>query len=713
MKKQSLNGIWNYRIGKGQFTEREVPFSALPVGHSECQRRFDLIEKSDRVLLRFDGITYFARVTLNGKMLGEMLAYCEYTFDITDTVREKDNLLTVELEDISPEFGPTEGWGNYGGITRGVSLIYTASTYIDNVFFKTSLKNGYKDAEYRVELSKNGSDCCEYSVALSFDGITVDEYRVKDGEKAPLRTLSDVHLWSPDTPCLYELTVKLFVNGTEVDAYTENVGFREFSHNRHRFMLNGEELFLQGVCRHEMYGDYGHTVPTELIEKDLRQIKETGSNYVRLVHYPHCKETLEICDRIGLMVSEEPGLWWSDTSNPAVSTGALEVMRRTVIRDRNHPSIVFWLCFNECEFTEQYLIDSARVCRENDDTRLVSGANCMSNEDTLKYYNICGFDFYTMHPYSRTIDRSLESARVLHDKPLMFTEWGGYHVYDNPHLFTDFVNAMYGLYRQNSDEGALAGASFWYWAEVTDFSRGRPACIDGTLKEALVDKQRKPTMIYRYFCEAWKNARIETPDTSLYEYTALDTIDKKAFTCTVTPDMSAVFERANAVILPKFTHMRKHKVTVGPFLQREEIKGMSLVPNMLTLGNELSYKGNVNTDCITLIGMTSLINGYPIAGEYGEEIARICVRSVDGDIERFVIRNGVDVTHAFTSIGSSKINPCAEKAKRFAELSYDKNFENYCINRLDLKLSGVKQVESIVLEAVADGYDILIYGIFG
>lgn len=59
------------------------------------------------------------------------------------------------------------------------------------------------------------------------------------------------------------------------------------------------------------------------------------------------------------------------------------------------------------------MIDSARVCRENDPTRLVSGANCMSDEDTLIYYQLCGFDFYTMHPYSQTIDRAKHSAAVL------------------------------------------------------------------------------------------------------------------------------------------------------------------------------------------------------------------------------------------------------------------------------------------------------------
>lgn len=61
-----------------------------------------------------------------------------------------------------------------------------------------------------------------------------------------------------------------------------------------------------------------------------------GANFVRLVHYPHHKAIIGIADSIGLMVSEEPGLWWSDLNDDKVIQPALEVMRYTVLRDRNN-----------------------------------------------------------------------------------------------------------------------------------------------------------------------------------------------------------------------------------------------------------------------------------------------------------------------------------------------------------------------------------------
>jgi hypothetical protein len=712
MKIQPLNGTWQYRIGGGRLRRQEVPFSALPVGHSECVRSFDLCCEGRRVFLRFDGIAYHATVTLNGQTVGEMLPYCEYTFDVTDTVKEQGNHLLVSLEDISPAFGPSAGWGNYGGITRGVSLLYAEESYIDDVFFHAVLQNGYRDADYTVELTAGGEMRGLFRVTLSLDGKTVDSYTVPVREPPVMRRVRGVQLWSPESPVLYELTVELLDGERVLDTNTCAVGFRELACNRHRFLLNGKELFLQGVCRHETVADYGHTVPYAVVEADMRRIKGSGCNYVRLVHYPHSKDVLEIADRLGLMVSEEPGLWWSDTADPAVSAGSLEVLRRTILRDRNHPSIVFWLCFNECRLTEQFLLDAVRVSRENDPYRLVSGANCMSPEETLQYYNRCSFDFYTMHPYAPDLGRTVEAARVLHDKPLLLTEWGGYFVYDNPHLLSDFIHGMYKLYLANGDEGALAGACFWYWAEVYDCGRARPACYNGVLKEALVDRQGNPTLIYEPFCRAWREAKRSERAEELYAYQAYDRLDKKPMRGAGGALYGDMLVRASRGVIPAITNMRGHLVTVGPRLQKEEQPGVALIPFVLAEGSPVTFTGDGVSDTVTLLGAVCVPGGYPVSGTYGEVLATVTVTDEKGVTEHFVLRNGIEITTAFTTLGSSRIDPQAERATRFASFSYDKNFENYIMNRLDLRLSATRRIRTVELCSTGPGDDLLLYGVF-
>jgi beta-glucuronidase len=244
---------------------------------------------------------------LNGVTLGEMLPYSEYQFDVTEILKQKGNTLTVVLEDINREFGPSNGWENYGGIIRDVYIELRDKNYIENVFFKSRLCDRYSNADISVDISaKCPSDAC-FQIELLLDGESVFSYTQKSGETVTAR-VNGVRLWSPDAPNLYLLKVSLVYGDEICDVYTSSVGFREFSCDRHRFILNGKHLFLKGVCKHEMVGDSGHCPSIAEMENDMRMIKEMGCNFVRLVHYPHNKRILDIADKLGLMVSEEPGL---------------------------------------------------------------------------------------------------------------------------------------------------------------------------------------------------------------------------------------------------------------------------------------------------------------------------------------------------------------------------------------------------------------------
>ena len=707
MLKKSLNGIWQYRVGKGKFEEKTVPFSSSPVGHFECVKHFDLEQTAHSVFLKFYGITYYAKVFLNNIEVGEMLPYSEYQFDITEIVKDEDNILLLEMEDISPLFGPTAGWENFGGIVRDVELLFGSETYIEDVFFHSILLNDYKDAEFVVETKSNNNNGI-FNIKLLDNEEIVAEYNQLASEETIKNTISDVLLWSPDAPNLYTLCVNLLIDDVIVDSYTSEVGFREFVCDNHHFLLNGKPLFIKGVCKHEMFADNGHSPTEEQMRFDMQMIKDTGCNFVRLVHYPHNKKVLEIADEIGLMVSEEPGLWWSDTSKEEVKNGSLEVLRRTILRDRNHPSVVFWLSFNECKFTVEYLIASAEVCKKYDPTRLVSGANCMSNEDTLKYYNLCAFDFYTMHPYAQTMDRAKESAKILNDKPLLFTEWGGHFVYDNPKLLGEFMEEMYELYENPNEEGALAGAAFWEWSEINDYNRGGPACIDGALKEGLVDKYRNPTLIYSAFRDALekmgKRVNTEFWVETHKQITGKNIIErngnKEKFDDVINSikDAEAISDKS-----------RKRKLDFGPMLSG--VNNILGIPYVIDDEKILSFNINEFTKSISLIGMVSLLKGYPLSGEYGEEVAEVNLEYENGKQTKVILQNGVHITTVFETNDSSRINPIAELSERILTFGYNKNFERYIINRFEIPTDNELTLKNISITSKNNGYALLIYGI--
>jgi len=102
-------------------------------------------------------------------------------------------------------------------------------------------------------------------------------------------------------------------------------------------------------------------------------IEFDADNFIRLVHYPHSRYTIEYAAKIGLMVSEEPGLWWHRMADPFVKKCALEIMRRTVLRDRSNPAVVAWLFFNECPLggAMDYLRRGYAMCRSRIDATAV------------------------------------------------------------------------------------------------------------------------------------------------------------------------------------------------------------------------------------------------------------------------------------------------------------------------------------------------------
>src|SRR5262249_6685246 len=120
-----------------------------------------------------------------------------------------------------------------------------------------------------------------------------------------------LELWSPEDPNLYELRAHVkTVNG--VDRWRCRTGFREIKAQGRIFLLNGQRLVMNGICRHDTWKDQGFTLSRRQQEQDMRMIKAMGCNFVRLVHYPHDRRIVELAEELGLLISEEPGFWNMD-----------------------------------------------------------------------------------------------------------------------------------------------------------------------------------------------------------------------------------------------------------------------------------------------------------------------------------------------------------------------------------------------------------------
>ena len=156
---------------------------------------------------------------------------------------------------------------------------------------------------------------------------------------------------------------------------------------------------------------------------------------------------------------------------------------------------------------------------------------------------------------------------------------------------------------------------------------------------------------------------------------------------------------------------RKKQIEYGAVLQKEEIKGISPVP-FVTSDSPIVFDGISGCNSISILGLTAINYGYPILGAYGEDALKIDITYLDGSVESYIAKNGVDVCIACTSLGSSRINPVCERAVPYARFSYDKNFEEYIINKLKIKTQG-KDIASVSVKSLNPNYKVLIYGIYG
>ena len=312
-----------------------------------------------RAVLRFEGVDSALRVWVNGGEAGTSVgSRLPVEFDVTDLLRDGENVLAVRVHQWSSgSYLEDQDMWWLSGIFREVRLLSRPAGGIDDV----AVHAGYADGAGTLRVDTPAPA-----------RVLVPELGI-DVPTGTATAVPDVEPWSAEVPRLYDAEVV-----TDAERVRLRIGFRTVAIVDGVFTVNGRSVVLRGVNRHEFSPDRGRAVTGDEMLADVLLMKRHNVNAVRTSHYPPHPAFLELCDEYGLWVVDECDLethgftvvdWRANPSDdPRWAEAYVDRMRRTVERDKNHPSVVMWSLGNESG-TGRNLAAMAAWTRERDGSR--------------------------------------------------------------------------------------------------------------------------------------------------------------------------------------------------------------------------------------------------------------------------------------------------------------------------------------------------------
>jgi beta-galactosidase len=445
----------------------QVPVDDNPVG--SYRTTFEVPEdwRGRRVLLHFDGVDSAFYVWVNGTRVG----YSEDSrtaaeFDITAHARPgSKNLLAVEVYRYGDgAFLEDQDMWRMSGIFRDVYLFSTAPDHVRDFGVRTDFDARYEDVLLTVEaeIVRYGDASRPLTLALEVldaDGRPV--VRTSEPLRGATVTLkSKVRRpkpWSAESPALYTALLSLAdAQGRTIEVIPARIGFREVEIRNGRLLVNGRQVLIKGVNRHEISPETGKHVSRELMIEDIRLMKQLNVNAVRTSHYPNAPEWYALCDEYGLYVIDEANIeahhYGNErtnrlTNDPLWQPLFLDRVARMVERDKNHPSVIVWSMGNESG-------DGPNAAAAYEWARRRDPTRPFHNEgSTSRGGSNAGINSYMYPPADRTAELAAKRPQM----PLLLCEYS--HAMGNSSGgLAEYWNLFYS-------GGNAQGAFVWDWVD--------------------------------------------------------------------------------------------------------------------------------------------------------------------------------------------------------------------------------------------------------
>ncbi|MBC8051984.1 MAG: glycoside hydrolase family 2 protein [Sphingobacteriaceae bacterium] len=473
-----------------------------------------------RIHIAFDGVFRNSIVWVNGHYLGvHPSGYLGFDYDITDYLNYGgDNVVSVRV-DATME----EGWFYEGaGIYRHVWLNKLDDLHIvpDGTYVNSQLKNNSATITAESTLINEGKSAKSFSISqevLDAEGkkiasgqqnnLVLKPYETRDFSVA--MQVSNPKLWSLENPYLHKLITTIKQGEDVLDRYETTFGIRTMRFDVNQgFFLNGKHVKLKGSNNHQDHAGVGAAMPDGLQDFRITTLKKLGSNAYRCSHNPPTPELLDACDRLGMLVIDENRLM-------GITPTHLLDMKRLMLRDRNHPSVISWSIGNE-EWGIEGNITGARIAatmqtfvKSIDTTRFVTKAvsggvgNGISTVIDVMGYNYIATkntdEHHKKFPWQMswgTEEGSTVTSRGIYVDDKKNNQLASYDKAQNSHFYS-----LEKGWKHYAERDYLAGMFIWtgfdYRGEPTPFSWPSTGSYFGMVDQCGFDKD------YAYYLRSW------------------------------------------------------------------------------------------------------------------------------------------------------------------------------------------------------------------
>ena len=507
----SLDGVWKFNMsppedfyntetGDSDWFDILVPGEPAMQGfaikhNSPFAYRNEILIPPDylgkRIKLRFGGVYSYARLWINGTLIRDHTGgFTEWEADITDHVDPgKKATVALEVTDADNDLSYGSGYAKHqiGGILRSVSLIALPENSPEDIFISTNLDHRRRVAKLNIRLISPVNE--RTWVGFRLYDPKGNQVRLNDKRYLLKRDTFDIsfpvkntELWDAEHPNLYTLFVEVFDRSIRTASFQYRFGFRKTEIIDNRLYVNGREVKLRGICRHDIHPLLGRVSTMEYDLKDVLLAKEANINFIRTSHYPPSESFLRYCDEYGIYVEDESAVCFVDThrsgqyknnkqSGPGFIPQQLLQIEEMVKNHYNHPSVIIWSLGNESIYNEGFRLGYDYI-KSIDRSRPVIFSYPGTVPDSVACYDILSMHYPSFQGNLEQYGISV-SAFKYDRMPAIYDEWAHVSCYNKPELLTDMnVRNFWGesidrMWSEVFESDGGAGGAIWGLTDET------------------------------------------------------------------------------------------------------------------------------------------------------------------------------------------------------------------------------------------------------